>query len=302
MQLGVFITDGDFDTWAPDGPPEISPIPMEGDSIFGGRDIVYLGAEGSGSNWLLNRIYIRVGLGTYPNLQPWFPNQDSIIIEQRFRGKFSTFQPMRLNTPYDPSWAEPWMGSFLDSLPSVSLSDAILVREDGPKDIGGGLGEVIRRFATIPKSRNLVEQFCYNYIGLNDPTGGTTVRPRQADVVNSRLQFDYFVFDDFPVLTTPLFPHGNRLDSTTGINPPGLLLRAQKYYGPDPYSEIDVLSDESSPGAGDATIPSLTEYLAFLDQTDGGGPAAAELIAEASCLRQWMGNIYERITRFVEAR
>jgi len=188
-------------------------------------------------------------------------------------------------------------------LPSASLGAAILVREDGPRDVGGGIAEVTRRFATIPKSRSTVEQFGYNYIGLNDRAGGTAVRTRKVKVVNSRLQFDYFVFDDFPILDTPLFPDGNRLDATTGINPPGLLLLPQEYYlGNSAYGEAEQLSNETSPGAGNQTIPSLDEYLAFLDQTGSGGPSAAELVAEASCLRHWMGNIYERVTRFVEAK
>jgi len=298
----IFAVDGDFATWSADGPPDITPVPMEGDSIFSGRDIVYLGGAGSApGNWLTQK-YVRIPLGAFPNLQPWFPNQDSIIIRQRFVGAFSTFQPMRLNTPYDPAWAEPWQGSFLDDLPSVELSDAILVREEGPRPIEGGLAEVTRIFSTIPKSRSIVEQFGYNYIGLNDRAGGTNIRPRKVKAVNSRLQFDYFVFDDFPVLSTPLFPDGNRLDSTTGINPPGLLLLAQEYYGSEPYSEVNQLEDESELGANDQTIPSLTEYIAFLDQSGSGGPSAAELVAEASCMRQYMGNIYERVTRFVQAQ
>lgn len=294
----IFAVDGDYQTWQPEGAPEIS-NPFEGDSVFSNRDVIYLGAVGSGHNWLNNRIYVRCPLNSFPNFQPWFPNQDSIIIEQKFRGAFSSFQAMRLNTPYDPTWALPWLGQFLDGEPAVAIGNAILVKEEGPKDIGGGLGEVFRRFATIPKTRSVGEQFTYNYIGLDDPTGGSTVRPSKPQTVMSRMQFDYFLFDDFPVLATPLFPTGNRLDASTGLYPPGLILNAQKYYGPDAYSEVETLQDDI--GAG-ATIPSLTDYLSFLDQTDTGGPKAGELIAESSCMRPWLGNIYERATRYVEAR
>lgn len=294
----IFAVDGDYEEWQPEGAPEIS-NPFDGDSVFSNRNVIYLGAAGGSTNWL-GRIYVRCPLNTFPNFQPWFPNQDSIIIEQRFRGSFSSFQAMRLNTPYDPTWALPWLGQFEDGEPSMNLGAAILVKEEGPKDIGGGLGEVFRRFATIPKTRSVGEQFTYTYIGLEDPTGGNAVRPSKPQTVMSRVQYDYFLFDDFPVLTTPLFPSGgNRLDATTGLYPPGLILNAQKYYGPDPYSEVDTLFDDT--GAG-SSIPSLTQYLAFLDQTDSHGPAAGELIAEGSCMRPWLGNIYERATRYVEAR
>jgi len=260
--------------------------------------VVYL--AGSASNWL-NLTYIRVRNGTFPNLQPWFPNQDSIVIEQKFRGAFETFQPMSLNTPYNADWAEPWQGSFLDGLPSVNLRDAILVREGALKDIGGGLAEVERHFATIPKARTLGENFSYNYPGLIDPATGESVRPPKCKIVFSRIQLDYFVFDDFPVLSSPLFPFGNRLDSSTGLYPPGLILDAQRYYGGDANSEVETLNDEDPVEEELATIPSTTEYLAFLSQTAFGGPDAAELIAETSCMRQWMGNIWERATRFVPA-
>jgi hypothetical protein len=296
----IFAVDGNHEEWDPHGAPEIS-NPFEGDSVFSNRDVIYLGPPGSGANWHNNQIYVRVALNEWPNLQPWFPNQDSIVIEQRFRGSFSSFQAMRLNTPYNPNWALPWRGQFLGGEPSVPLSDAILVKEEGPKDIGGGLGEVYRRFASVPKTRSIVEEFTYNYIGLSDPTGGETVRPRIAQTVFSRLQYDFFVFDDFPVLATPLFPAGNRLDSTTGLYPPGMILNAQKYYGASAYSEVDTLFDDDGTGLTQ-TNPSLTEYLAFLDQTDSGGPAAAELIAQSSRPQPWMGNIYVRITRYVEAR
>jgi len=294
-----FAVDGDWATWGPHGPPEIS-NPFEGDGVFSGRDVVYLGDAGTGDNWL-GRVYFRFPIGVSPNIQPWFPNQDSIVIEQTFRGALSTFQPMRLNTPYNPGWSEPWLGTFLDGIPSIDLSSAILVREGELKDIGGGLAEIVRRFAAIPKSRALGENFSYLYPGLIDPATAASLRPPICRIVFSRIQLDYFVFDEFPVLGTPLFPLGNRLDSTTGIYPSGLILNAQKYYGSDANSELDVLKDESSDLAGDATIPSATEYLAFMDQTNFGLAPAAELIAETSTMRQWMGNIWERATRFVPA-
>ena len=130
-------------------------------------------------------------------------------------------------------------------------------------------------------------------------------RAQQTLAVPSRLQFDYFVFDDLGILGSPLFPAGNRLDSTTGIHPKGLIIPQQKYYanaaavGNNLMQPNQPLTDASGPT--DATVPGFTEYVNWSLGTGTSHGLPAEIVAESSTIRRWMGNIFERRTRFVEA-
>jgi hypothetical protein len=173
--------------------------------------------------------------------------------------------------------------------------------------MGQGIVKITRRFATIPPTRNDVEQYVYTFPGYNN--GGDSSRLPFSRNVLSRLQFDYFIFDDLDVIPgVPRFPDGPRLDANTGLYPDELILDAQYYYAAVvgavenniflPQGEEMVLTnppDDSDPG----TLPSTQDWLGWLNgdgTSDGNIP---ELIAEASTMRRWMGNIYERRTRYV---
>jgi len=115
------------------------------------------------------------------------------------------------------------------------------------------------------------------------------------------------------VLSIPLFPAGIRLDGTTGLSPIGLILQAQYYYAAADADTIaakistDTLNNGDGVNPATATVPSLTAYKSIA-APDGDPSLAtsngltAELVAESSTMTRYLGNIWERRTRFVIAQ
>jgi len=292
----VLFVDGDWTVAQPDGPPNIT-YPLPGDSVLSTRDVVFFGNVQNGG------LYGRTPLGTAPNIQPWSANQTVAILEQSFLVDMESYEPLRLNTPYNPSWALPWLGMFSDGQPSFDLASLILVNEGEPRDAGVGVYRVNRRWAIVPGPRNEMEQFTYTFPGYADSVSGVTRQSFQR-TVNSRLQYDYFVFDDWNVLNWPLFPQGRRLNADTGLYPSGLIIPEQYYYSPtldavdkniflEPGGSLSD-ADPSDPSSV-ATIPSFTDYSGF------AADPAAEIVAQGSTFDRWLGNIWVRRTRFVLA-
>ncbi len=281
----LFAVDGDFTFAEPFGPPIVSNS-FRGDSSVGTNDIVLL--DGTGA-------YVRIPIGSGYNIQPFAANQSAILFEQEFIVAQAYFVPMPLNTPYPLIWSIGWQNTY------VALDSCFLVEESPLEPIGGGLARLRRRFANLPPNRNEFESFTYVYPAVD--YGGSDIRLQKPLTVNSRVQNDYFVFDDLGLLPgIPLFPAGHRLDSTTGTNPVGLILPQMRFFkatanaaGNNNLLDADQpLSDGPPP-----TVPSYTEYAGFANW--GGTGTVAEIVAEASSLQRWQGNIYERKTRFVEA-
>ena len=305
MRLGLTFIDGNFTALLPDGPPDFH-YPLRGDSVFSARAIVFWNAN------LNPPKYDVVPLGTNPNIQPWSAAQCAMVIEQHFIIHQSAYQSIRLNTPYDPNWAldaayDPtgvlgWPGCFPDNQPTVNLANCYLVEIGELEGMPGGLLRMRLRFASLPPTRNEIEQFSYHYRGLNWLRTTPAIQyDRQSFqlTVPSRVQYDYYIFDDYGILGLPVFPDGNKLSATTGLYPPGLILPAQYYY----MDSNSVASNTFLPDDGQlsaTTIPSAEDYLNFITANDYyGQPVGAELVAETSTLDRWMGNIFVRRTRFV---
>lgn len=283
-----FAVDGDFTFAWPCGAPRVT-RQFAGDSIFSYRDIVY-GFLDAGNPAGIS--YQRVSFGVYPNLQIWAANQSGIILEQEFMVSQAHYIPPYLNTPYNPAWSVGW------SNPFANLLDIYLVREGPLEDMGGGISRFTRAYASLPRTRNVLEQFAYHFIGFGDDSGSGSQRQRGTFSVPSRLQYDYFIFDDLDILGLPVFPLGPRLNVSTGALPDGIILQEQRYLFGSYFNNVDALFDDTGSGA---TTPTFSEYLGYGNPSGPNG-GAAELIAEASVMRQWMGNIYERVTRFVKVQ
>lgn len=295
-----FAVDGDFYSCDPCGPPKIS-YPFKGDSIFSNRDIVIFNES--------EQYYATVPLGQFPNLQPWSANQRAFIIEQDFMVAMEAYLPLPMNNPYHNYWAIGWLGQLTNGYPLPDLSQAIFVEEDPLEDMGQGIVKVRRRFATIPQTRNEVEQFTYVFPGL--------INSRKAFdwTVPSRIQYDYYVFDDYGILNLPVWPAGPVLNASTGIYPTAyaaqvpFILEQQFYYAPvvgavdaaffleNPVTLTDDISDDVP-----ATIPSATDWNNWLIGDDTSNDLPPEIVAEFSTLRRWMGNIWERRTRFIQVQ
>ena len=301
----LFAVDGDFTNCQPEGIPEIS-YPFKGDSILSQNDIVIFHPDVPA--------FANVRLGIWTNFHPWNANQQSAVLEQDFVVAQSAYIPMRLNTPYDPAWAIAWKGKFGDGASTVDLGQFFLVEEGELKDIGGGICKLHRKFATLPYTRCEIEQFAYTFIGIDQ---GQIQRPQYTQNVQSRIQYDYFIFDDYGVLAANGIDFDNfnnggpLLDASTGLYPNGLILPVMQYfansnistsYGIYVGTPIDILTDGDPTDPTTATLPSATDYLGYCTGLNTSNGQAAELVAESSTMTRWMGNIFERRTRFVLAQ
>ena len=298
----LFFVDGNFYSCDPCSMPVIS-FPLKGDSILSTRDILFYFMSPTPG-------YYCVPLGLFPNIQPWSPNQAAMVLEQEFMVAQNGYYALPLNYPYWPGWSLGFNAIMWNGYPIPPLNQFYLVEEGELQDMGGGISKIKRKFATIPPTRNELEQFAYSYIGFaNDPTG--TNRDRATFNVQSRVQYDYFIFDDLNVLSTSLFPNGNRLNST--ISPAGLILPPKYYWqnlaGISQNIFTDYLSDGATtpptPADSATTVPSFTEYTNII-KPDGSAFTSnglrPELIAEASTMSRYLGNIWERRTRFIIAQ
>lgn len=193
----------------------------------------------------------------------------SFIVEQEFMQLFANFTPLALNTAHP------------------TFTTAYLVQESPLQDLGGGVAKWTRTYATIPAQRNEYEMFAYQYIGIYGyvlAQGGSVTtevdgRERFTESSLSRVQHDYFLCASGQDYETP---------ADIPVN------AAQAYYqSADSTLVTDYLTD--SPPFTTASSPTLTAYLALVSGGD-------EIVAEESRLTRWMGNIYERTTRYVIAK
>lgn len=289
----LFAVDGDFTQADPAGLPKIS-FPMKGDSILSIRDIAVINTA--------IQDYILYPLGAFPNIQPWSPNQATMVLEQEFVVAQSAFLSLPLNTPYNPAWAIGFNQTLSNGYPIPALNQFYLVVEGELEDMGGGICKIKRTFATLPPVRNEIEQYVYKFPQFDGIDGRDT-----PINVFSRIQYDYYIFDDLDILTLPVFPFGPRLDGNTGLSPDGLILPAFRVYLNVNSINTNVFVDVIS-GTGidinNDTVPNLPEYQSYYPdgQAATSNDDAAELIAEASTMTRWMGNIWERRTRYVTAQ
>lgn len=276
-----YYVDGDFSVVTAVSPPMVSNA-FKGDSAASIRDIVLLNSS---------NVYVNVSLGSGYNIQPFRANQTAIVFEQEFVVAEQYFQPLPLNTAYYMPWSIGWDNTY------VNLAACFLCEEGPLEPIGGGLVRFRRTYANLPPNRNRFESFSYVFPSLNYGDA-TTVRLAKPFTVNSRIQHDYFLVDQLDLQTgIPLFTSGHRLNLTTGMQPTGLILPEMRYFkGSANAVENNALidPDQSLTDTAPATVPSYTQYATW--------KFIAEIVAESSVLQQWLGNIYERRTRFVIAQ
>ena len=153
------------------------------------------------------------------------------------------------------------------------IAAAKLVDETGFQDIRGNLTRFLRVYATVPATRSDYESYIYQYLRQNflDTSGEINVqRSRRIEEslnVTSRIEREYFNTSD-PSTIDVLFP-----------------FKVLRNYGSGNIGQVNFISSSALPSA---TIPTLEEYLML-----------PEIIAEASTIRRYRGNIWERSTRYV---
>lgn len=231
------------------------------------------------------------------------------LLTQDFMISLASFTPLALNT------AHPDYASYF------------LVQEGPLKDVGGGMVRWTRTYAYTPSPRDDYTSISYNFIGFygflttaSFVPGPTAIIGRQRQTLNvtCRVHYDYFLYVDSSTIKDST--GANIFTGTPGTATPESIpiILEQRYYFPRgtisstlggfvptyaPGSINDVLTGTPTDNIWDAaswsglvpTIPSRTAY-------DGWVLAGTELVAEASVVSRWYGNIYQRCTKYVVAR
>lgn len=285
----IFAVDGDFTVCSPCGAPEIY-NPLPGDSVPSVYPIILL------DRTLGSPDYVSLPIGTGFNVQDFAANQQAIVIEQEFMVAQSAYFPMPLNTPYNIAWSVGWLGTYL------GLESCFLVEEGPHIPAGGGLIRFKRKFASLPPNRNEYESYCASYPAINYGVGEAIHRFGLSRIVNSRLFYEYFVYDNLNLLPgIALFPAGHRIN-TGALGTDAKYLEFEQFAAfkadANSVNNNNLLGDDPLDALVDgppATTPSSTTYQSWLFDNP------SEIVAEASSFSRWMGNIYVRRTRFVLA-
>jgi hypothetical protein len=203
---------------------------------------------------------------------PFDGDNASFIVEQDFMVLFSSFSPLALDTVHP------------------SIAAAYLVKESPLQDLGGGVARWTRTYAKIPSSRSEWSTITFNFPGYfgtrlppyfqyyerigdeRDPWTATSVCRVLSEYFLCATGQTYETPQDIPIISRQLFTLDGR-----------------------PDQPIDYLVNQTTNPLLSATEPTLPEYMALVAAED-------EIVAEDSTIERWMGNIYERKTRYVIAK
>lgn len=220
--------------------------------------------------------------GNYRRSFPIEGDTTAQIIEQDFIIASGSFSPLALDTAH------------------ATVSSAKLVSEGPQSDIGGGLVQWTRTYATVPANRDEFETFSYTFPGLYATGGGNPPynqywesgedggRDPFSDKVVSRLRHEYFLCATGQTYTTPTsIPIIQGLEISLDTNP---------------SARMEHLLPEAE--FASKTVPTREEWeaLAAGGTGIGTGAGAGEFVAEDSQVERYMGNIYVRITRYIKAK
>lgn len=198
--------------------------------------------------------------------------KDLLVGDQDFCQDADSFTATALNTPHpdDPSPSDPTF---------------VLVEETNFQDLGNNVRQWTRRYARKPDDYSeMGGTLAYNFIGFFGTFGinitAVTGRGRFVEVVPVRVQRDFFLIGPEAYC-----------DYATPQEIP--IIQEQIYYITDPEQKTDYLGDE--PPLDVASTPSRTDYEAMIAAQD-------EIVAQASKVERWQGNIYVRETFYIEAK
>ena len=226
--------------------------------------------------------------------QPFAGDAGEYMLKQDFMVNAANFSPLALSTAY----------------PSDPFTSYILTGESELQNRDAGVVTWTRTYCQIPSQRNDGASMAYRFIGYQAviaASGGITTaytpgRNRFVRTVPSRIQHDYFLATDPTTIAliqeqfyyvplgsfavsgttgtyTKTYPDGNPLQALTG-NPVDYLFDAWAIGG------------FSSP---QGSVPTLSDYKAIV-------VAGGYIVAQASTLSRWQGNIWDRATVYVLAQ
>lgn len=263
---------------------------------------------------------IPVSLPVFSNPIPGI--NEPYILKQDFVHFLEDWVPLALNTPH------------------FVFSDYYLVEESEKQDIGGGIIKWTRTYAQIPASHEGDPEMAnYSFIGMTISLGGggAQTRTRQPRNVESRPIFDYFMVPS-GAITDPITGSNHALTDWADIDSIlDMQYVSQGMVGGVTYGGITLPVDILNlAGTVLPTWPTADQYQAMIDDAlknrwgatktfvkvqdaavDGshvagtidtglpanGGSVLGGLIPiEPSRVTRWMGNIYQRMTRYVLAQ
>ncbi len=177
-------------------------------------------------------------------------------------------------------------------------ADFILVSEGPRKDISGNRWQWTRTYAKVPATYSQPQSTTYNFIGFYGTFGvGVTTatgRSRENLTVSARVQYDYFLTGIGGTYATPyLIPIIQETRYYAAFTGATVNNTFTDYIG---YSQSAAVPQLAYP-----VPPALTAYPSR-EVYEGWITAGTEIVAQASQVRRWMGNIIERETIYTKAR
>lgn len=227
--------------------------------------------------------------------QPFEGDSGEYVLTQDFWQFLANFSALPLNTPYT----------------TLPFAGYYLVGESPLTDLGGGLCKWTRTYAQVPATRNDPSSLAYPFIGYYGRVANLATsssfpvigRPRQSLPVTCRIQSDYFLIGATPPASFTNISLIPVIAATKYYVPQGSIIGgvfAPTYAAGSTNdlatgTDTDFIWDPASFGGIIPTIPSRTTYQGWIT-------AGTEVVAEASQLSRWKGNIYQRQTKYVIAR
>jgi hypothetical protein len=199
-------------------------------------------------------------------------------LTQKFQCRISAFKSLPVNS----KWGT-WQGA-----PNL-YQDFLLCAESPRECIGGDVVQWTRTYAKIPASYSLASSYVYTFPAFQSVTGVNTTAQSGRDQLSeksaARVQYDYFLID--PTNGTPTGPIYNKATSIPIID-------QQRYYLNKDVIDLRLFATSLTSANFDSnpTVPKVEDYLAWI-------AAKLEIVAEASTLRPWLGNIVERQTVYI---
>ena len=240
------------------------------------------------------------------------------ILKQDFVHFLDGWQPLALNTPHGVA----------------DFADYLLVEESEKQDIGGGVIKWTRTYAKVPESHEGDPEMAnYSFIGMTIDlgSGASQTRDRQAWSVESRLLYDYFLVPSAAVTdpitgTTHNIADWGDIDQIRemvyvsqgaigGVTYGGLTL-AVNYLNLagttlPTWPTADQYQDQISDALSNKWNATKTKVVIFPTATAGHVAGVIDTASsvlgglipiEPSRINRWMGNIYQRVTRYVLAQ
>jgi hypothetical protein len=204
------------------------------------------------------------------------------ILRQKWKVLYENYSPLALNTAHP------------------DYSEFKLVKEGPQEDSGVGCVTWERIYAKVPSQHVEFSTYAYNFIGFigkvfyvngnPDETISTYGRERHQRTVLARTQFDYYLVDGSTIMTQFDIP----------------VIEETIYYAPSSWVTPPLITDYlwENPPFTNETNPDRSTYESWMAADAASAPAIGSsfsLVAQASKVERWMGNIWRRQTLYIKA-